>query len=90
MAYLIVVRGAGGSVNESGGEGEGVVSRTRSRPFPGEQRHESLPRSNFHVMVRCYDPNEQQAKGEIESDFYYGDVLTWRIPRLRITELSAI
>ena len=49
-----------------------------------------LSRSNFRVMVRCYDPNEQQAKGEIESAFYYGAVLTWRIPRLRITELSAI
>jgi hypothetical protein len=35
MAYLIVVRGAGGSVNESGGEGEGVVKRDAKQAIPG-------------------------------------------------------
>ena len=42
MAYFIVVRGAGGSVNESGGKGEGVVKPDAKQAVSGEQRHESL------------------------------------------------
>ena len=35
MAYFIVVRGAGGSVNESGGGGEGVVNPDAEQAIPG-------------------------------------------------------
>jgi len=35
MAYLIVVRGAGGSVNESSGGGERVVNRDAEQAIPG-------------------------------------------------------
>jgi hypothetical protein len=35
MTYFIVVRGAGGSVNESGGGDERVVNRDAEQAIPG-------------------------------------------------------
>ncbi len=35
MTYFIVVRGVGGSVNESSGEGERVVNRDAEQAIPG-------------------------------------------------------
>jgi hypothetical protein len=67
MAYFIVVRGVGGSVNESSGGGEGVVKPERSRPFTGEQRHEWLIAQPFHLMVRCYDPNQLKVRSNLNS-----------------------